>query len=209
MLGLVERTRRDRRRLKAAVDLIVAFERMRRHAPAAAYLFGRTLHEARASLLDDHSPREEKIALVESEIARAAPAGAAPDAGLSLLALRLVRALLIAQGERPGRQLAGLGLIDGLVRDIASHGAGGHRGIEERDRLSPDDDGVRAMLLVGPWTCVAQMAEAVGRSNGDGSAPAPLRADVALAMCDVRQEASLGRLASSLDALDAAIDGLR
>jgi hypothetical protein len=70
----------------ASAKIAAAFELLRNDAPAAAYLFARTLVNARPLLKDDTRSRVEKIVLLQKEIENARGLSAA-DAGLSMLGM--------------------------------------------------------------------------------------------------------------------------
>jgi hypothetical protein len=74
------------------------FECLRREAPAAAYLFARTLVNSRPLLDDETKTQREKISTIDAEIAHLqASRGDRADGGVSILALRFIQTLLVAQ----------------------------------------------------------------------------------------------------------------
>jgi len=97
MFGLFN-PRRRLQDLLARLELSKELNRLYRDAPGAAYLFARALVDARPLLDDESQSRRKKIRTVSAEIAQIeATRSDRADAGVSILALCFLKALLAAK----------------------------------------------------------------------------------------------------------------
>jgi hypothetical protein len=190
-----------KRELAWGAKIAVAFERLRQVAPGAAYLFARTLANARSFVDDQTVPKSRKIEAIQAQISADA-AAKNPDAGIPNLAMTFIRRLLEAEGpDRVGHLTA--------FADIAKAGEA-YRALEPRDRQPPVDEGSRGILAKQGRTCIAEVVDAVmaecQEMAGDRTRALDDTATM-LALFDLREEVSSGRLQSVLPGLRSAING--
>jgi len=170
-----------------AVEIAAAFKVLRRDAPGAGYMFARTLHNA-GQLIDSEMAASAKVAEIDREIENTLSSNT--HTSLPMLALRFVRALLLAE-RAPDLERFG---FDAAFGDIAKHGMT-YRQLRESDWKPPVTERGRAVLAKGVHTCVAALVCAVrdeGRETGRDT-----KEDVAtlLALFDECDEAEAGVLA--------------
>ena len=206
MFGFFKRRRvaRIARGMVAGVDIAAAFECLRREAPAAAYFFARTLVNSRPLLDDTTKTRREKIRTMEAEMAYLqASRGERADGGISILALQFLRALLAAQQQDVDLSLG----YSAAFGDIAKHGES-HRQLEPRDRLPPSDHTSNAILAKQGHACVGDLIDALiaeCREKGYDLSAIDEDQQTILALFDLRDEASSGRLLPRMKGLAAAL----
>ena len=205
MLGFFKRRRVARvgRGMIAGAELAAAFELLRLAAPAAAYLFARTLVNARPLLDDKTMTWREKIRTLDAEIAHLKADGERADGGISILALRFIQTLFAAM-QRDAESSYGYCAAFG---DIAKHSES-YRGVEPRDRLPPSDQCARAALAKQGHTCVADVINAViaeCREKGHDLSEVDEPKQTILALYDLRDEASSGRLLPRIKDVAAAL----
>jgi hypothetical protein len=190
--------------------IAIAFDSLRTRAPGAAYLFARTLVNARPLIDDLTIPKTKKIKMVQDEIDESAKLNTG-DASLGVntstvfpfLALKFVLRLLEV-AERDVDASLGHSCAFGEIAKAGEH----YRDLEPRDRQPPPDAGSQALLARQAHTCVGEVVDAViadfEKMNYDRGRAAE---DIAmlLAMYDLRGEAASGRLNAELQALEAAI----
>lgn len=201
MFGLLKNGKREQE-FAAGVRVAAAFELLLRDAPGAAYLFARTLVNARPFIEDSTIPSSRKIEAIQAQIDEPTKASGA-DAGLGVLAMKFIRHLLeVAEGD----VIASFG-HSAAFGEIAKAGEQ-YRTIEPRDHQPPSDEGSRRILAKQVRICVAELADGVmaecEEMSGDRKRA---EEDIAtlLACFDLREEARSGRLQSTLPALEAAV----
>ena len=198
----------DRNRKRGEGELIVgahiaaAFELLRREAPGAAYLFARTLVNVRPLVDDATMSTQQKIAAIQAEIDQSAEASRA-DAGIAVLAMKFTQRLLAVAERDVVASYTHATTFD----DIAKAGER-YRALEPRDRQPPANEGSRAILAKQGRTCVGELVDAATaeceQKDGDRDTLAEETATM-LALFDLRDEDSSGRLQARLPALAAAI----
>ncbi|MGA8689696.1 MAG: hypothetical protein WB662_07260 [Methyloceanibacter sp.] len=151
MFGLFN-PRRRLQDLLARLELSKELNRLYRDAPGAAYLFARALVDARPLLDDESQSRRKKIRTVSAEIAQIeATRSDRADAGVSILALCFLKALLAAK-EPIGYRF--------ILEEVSQYGQR-YRQLEPRDRIPPDDETSRAILAKRGYSCVGDVVDAV------------------------------------------------
>jgi hypothetical protein len=186
----------------ASSEIAAAFELLRREAPAAAFLFARTLVNGRALVEDETKPRSEKIVILQTEIEKTKEL-AGVDAGLCVLGMEFMQILLAAE-ERDTISSFGYSAAFG---EIAQHGER-YREIEARDRLPPADSGSRAVLAKRGCMCLGEVidtltAECDAKGLDRSSAEEPIQ--TLLALFDLRAEAASKLFRPNLERLQAAL----
>jgi hypothetical protein len=155
MFGLFKM--RDRERdLAAGAEIAASFELLRREAPGAAYLFARTLANARALVDHPSMSNRQKITAIQAEMYAINEEARNADAGIGELAQRFIERLL-GVAERDAIASYGYSVA---FSDIAKAGDR-YRSLEPRDRRPPADDGSRAILTKQGRTCVGDVVDAI------------------------------------------------
>jgi hypothetical protein len=190
------RKRRRERAIIAGAELAASFEALRLAVPAAAYLFARTLVNARPLLDDETMTLREKIDVIDAETEQLKADGERADAGISILAMRFIQVLL-AEEQQDAASSFGYSAAFG---DIAKHGES-YRDVQPRDRLPPSDTVARTILAKQGRTCVAEVIDTLiteCRDKGHDLTEIDEPKQTLLALFDLRDEASSGRLLSRL-----------
>ena len=194
MFGLFN-PRRRLQDLLARLELSKELNRLCRDAPGATYLFARTLLNARPLLDDENRSRRKKIKALGAEMTQIeATRSDLADAGVSILALSFLQTLLAAK-EPIGYRF--------IYEEISRFGQR-YRELEPRDRLPPDDETSRAILAKRGYSCVGDVVDAVEAEciqKGYDLSDAEEDVQRILALYDLRDEASSGRLMPRLNAL--------
>jgi hypothetical protein len=205
MFGLFKKRNREREHA-AGAQIAASFELLRREAPGAAYLFARTLANARSLVDDPTMSHLQKIAAIQAEIDATNDEARNADAGIGELAQRFIQRLLDVE-KRDVIASYGHSLAFGNIARVGEQ----YRAIEPRDRRPPANEGSRTILAKQGRTCVGEVVDAIlaerQEKGGDQDEP---NEDIAtiLALFDLREEASSGRLQPRLRALAAAIGRL-
>lgn len=220
------RKRRQQERWFAQGMYIVATHRkMRNDVPAAAYLFARTLYNARPFIFDRTISLDQQIARVEEGMQehaqieqetkmRSSASLNNVDLGISLLAQRFTLSLLEAQRYIDAGSLA----LNYAFSEIVKFGAQ-YRELRDADYLPHKNQDVLRILAKQGHHCVAEVINAVRddyaamRSNPSTAANADLgeeNEDVwsLIAFFDLRDEALSGLLAPHLRNIEAAVAGM-
>lgn len=187
--------------IAAGVQIAAAFELLRREAPAAAYLFARTLFNARPLLEDESKSNDEKIRALNIEI-KESSATSGTDAGVPGLAIRFLQSYFTL-AEQDAISSYGYTMA---YSDIVKYGER-YRESEPRDRLPPDDEGSRAVLAKSGHACVGDLIDAVVAEREEKNldfSEMDESIQTLLATFDMREEASSGRLLSGLKGLESA-----
>jgi hypothetical protein len=146
--------------------LAAIHEAMRRDTPAAAYLFARTLYNARPCVENSKLRLHQKIGVIEKELC-ASEASTQADAGILALALRFIRGTL-EEVER-----AGFGGLNTAFGEVVKYGER-YRELSEHDHRPPESRDARAILEKSGYECLAELVRAVrtgyaGMESGDNA----------------------------------------
>lgn len=192
------------REISAGAEIGAAFEPLHRDAPGAAYLFARTLVNARPLLDDLTLSAKQKVEAIQAEI-DASNEPSRPHERICALAMKMTRRLV----ELAERDVVASSGYLAAFRRITSAGEQ-YRSLEPRDHQPPEDQGSREILARQGRTCVAEVIDAIVTESENESHDRQRTAeDIAtvLALFDLRAEAYSGRLQSVLPALEAAVNG--
>jgi hypothetical protein len=199
MFDFFKRRRQQEKWLLQATKIGTIHQRMTSEVPAAAYLFARTLYNARDVLDDSSMTLARKIAHIDEEIQTSIPLSNA-DAGIGVIALRFTRMLLASQEHIDVGSFA----LSAAFGEIAPRGAQ-YREVDERDERSPTNEDARGILTKRGHECLAGLVQTVRAevvSAGQNAAFANDDVWSLIAMFDLREEASSGRLAPFMRALE-------
>lgn len=123
-----------------AADFEEAFAALRGNCPGAAFIFARTLHNARAVVDREDLSIAEKIREIDKEIGRARMVSSS-DGGITLMGLRVIRRMLGASQDEPDQAFA----YHAVFETIARHGAA-YRDLRETDEETPTFPGAARTL---------------------------------------------------------------
>ncbi|MCB1474930.1 MAG: hypothetical protein H6883_14380 [Rhodobiaceae bacterium] len=123
-----------------AADFEEAFASLRADCPGAAFIFARTLHNARAVVDRDDLTVQQKIRDIDKEIGRARMVSSS-DGGITVMGLQTVRRMLAASEEQPDQAFA----YHAVFETIARHGAA-YREMQAEDEATPTIPGVARTL---------------------------------------------------------------
>jgi hypothetical protein len=190
MFGIFRRRPDRHDRLQAVMELGAEFTRLQQDAPGAAWFFARSLLNMRASKEFDGMSLHDKIANVE--VALRPEYGSSPtarsDGGMFIFAMRALLASLKA--ERRGENLL---VHEMTVHRIASEGAT-YRQLTEADSRPPRDRGALKILQESGFQTLSQLIASIEQQGSE-----TLQTTVAL--FDIREEASSGRLRPHIERL--------
>lgn len=202
MLSYFRRKRQQQNWFAKGVQIAALHEQMATEVPAAAYLFARTLHNARHLLEESSLSLAQKISRVDEEL-RASRDLSNADGGIGILALQFIRMLLSSQ-EHADVGTMSLSATFGTIAQLGAR----YRTLDERDFVPPANEDARRILNRRGNNCIADLVQRVRtESETAGQSVDAVNDDVwsLLAMFDLRHEADSGRLAGLLKALGEAV----
>lgn len=187
VFGFLQRQQNADRDFLTAAGIPIAFDKMRKDCPAAAYIFARTMFNARPLLsggVSDVSRRQQ----LDKAIAETRPHVKA-DAGVSLLALQVLRQAADATDA------AARSAYFNACESIGEHGRR-YRDLDEMDYEIPldedDEELVRSMGGESIGHCIDDLEDNMKDASAEEINEA---ADTILATFEIRQEVRDGSLA--------------
>jgi hypothetical protein len=213
MFGIFSRRRQQERWATQGVRVAALHRKMREDTPAAAYLFARTLCNARPFISDHTVPLSQKIEHTKLQMRRDNSLDKIDD-GIATIALQFIVVLLESQQHVELGSFA----LSGAFGEISTFGSR-YRELNEQDRLPPDNEKARQVLMKNNHSCLADLISAMRadyvalRANASKAERVDVEAEneavwSMLAMFDLLKERSSGRLAPYRKALEHAISGV-
>lgn len=185
MFGLFNRrTKLDEEYGLRAIGVTQGYFKLRERGECAGYIFSRVLHDARSLLQDKTLSREERLAIIERNIAVATPRRGF-DGGLSLAALQFLA--LILRSERN----IGFGslTLSSTYAEIAKFGLS-YGSLNEADYLPPENARQRKILSDAGFRTMTDLVNATIRSGREvGQSDAEIKDSLAnvMSLIDLRR----------------------
>jgi hypothetical protein len=204
VFGLLKRNK-GLKNFAVAANVQSCFEHARHVSPAGAYLFARTLKNTEELLQARDTRIDQKISVIESNIAELMRDGLPADGGIGLLALQFAHLLLMAEKSRVPEAT----LLSVAYSEIVKHGER-YRDLEQRDETPPSNSFVRQQVQAANCDTVASLIRTL-RSEGQRAGQRPEEIDrdgwTILALLDFRADMAKEKVLHALDQLRGAIHG--
>ncbi|WP_192356325.1 hypothetical protein [Mesorhizobium mediterraneum] len=183
----------------AILELQAEFGGLQADAPAAAWLFARTIFNASNSILASRETPAKLVAELETERELSLGSTSKADGGLGALSLSVLIAFLRSR-ERQENEIP----IDIAIRDIGKCGKH-YRDLQASDSEPPADETLRDILHKSGHSCPAETIAAIKRDYEKLSTADPESfheaVQTTLASFDIRGEAKSGRLLPHINRL--------